>query len=140
MGETHILVWRTYISIEAEADEAIRDAKKGVELGSEAPASHNVLGEAFLWKGDNVRAAAEFNRAIGLSSTKAAADSKGAFELNNAKFDSHTRLGDVYYLEGKYELAKAEFDQALKLATSVELQYLDGPIFFLPWLRRSEGA
>ena len=101
-----------------EADEAIRDAKQGVELGSEAPASHNVLGEAFLWKGDNFRAAAEFNRAIGLSSTKAAADSKGAFELNKAKYDSHTRLGDVYYLEGKYELAKAEFAEALKLATS----------------------
>jgi tetratricopeptide (TPR) repeat protein len=101
-----------------EADEAIRDAKKGVDLGSEAPGSHNVLGEAFLWKGDNFRAAAEFNRAIGLSSTKAAADSKGAFELNKAKYDSHTRLGDVYYLEGKYELAKAEFDEALKLATS----------------------
>ena len=101
-----------------EADEAIRDARKGVELGSEAPASYNVLGEAFLWKGDNVQAAAEFNRAIGLSSTKAAADSTGAFELNSAKYDSHTRLGEVYYLEGQYELAKAEFDQALKLATS----------------------
>jgi tetratricopeptide (TPR) repeat protein len=101
-----------------EADEAIGDARKGVELGSEAPASHNVLGEAFLWKGDNVQAAAEFNRAIGLSSTKAAADSTGAFELNSARYDSHTRLGEVYYLEGEYELAKAEFDQALKLATS----------------------
>jgi tetratricopeptide (TPR) repeat protein len=103
---------------QGQADEAIRDAKKGVDLGSEAPASHNVLGEAFLWKGDDVRAAAEFNRAIGLSSTKAAANSKGAFELNKAKYDSHTRLGDVYYLEGRYELAKSEFDQALKLATS----------------------
>jgi tetratricopeptide (TPR) repeat protein len=103
---------------QGKADEAIRDAKKGVDLGSEAPASHNVLGEAFLWKGDNVRAAAEFNRAIGLSSTKAVANSKGAFELNKAKYDSHTRLGDVYYLEGRYELAKSEFDQALKLATS----------------------
>jgi tetratricopeptide (TPR) repeat protein len=101
-----------------EAAQAIRDAEKSVDLGSEAPASHIVLGEAFLWKGDNVRAAAEFNRAIGLSSTKANADSKGALELNQAKFGSHNRLGDVYYLEGNYELAKPEFEQALKLATS----------------------
>jgi Tfp pilus assembly protein PilF len=101
-----------------ETDQAIHDAQKGVELGSEAPISHNVLAEAFFWKGDDVRAAAEYNRAIGLTLTKAAADSKGAFELNKAKYDSHVRLGDVYYLERDYDLAREEYDQALKLARS----------------------
>jgi tetratricopeptide (TPR) repeat protein len=101
-----------------EADEAIRDAGKGVDLGSDVAASHTVLGEAFFWKGKYDQAAAEFNRAIGLNSTKAAADSKRAFELNKAKYDSHSRLGDVYYIERNYELAKIEYDQALKLATS----------------------
>ncbi|MFZ0917639.1 MAG: tetratricopeptide repeat protein [Candidatus Udaeobacter sp.] len=101
-----------------EADDAIRDAQKGVDLGSEQATSHTVLGEAFFWKGDYDRAAAEYNRAIGLISTKAAAGFKGAFEFNDAKYTSHNRLGDVYYMKGKYELAKIEYDQALKLAKS----------------------
>jgi tetratricopeptide (TPR) repeat protein len=101
-----------------EADEAIRAAQKGVDLGSELAASHTVLGEAYFWKGSYDRAAAEYNRAIGLNSVKTAAEPKGAFALNEAKYDSHKRLAEVYYIQKNYELAKTEFDEALKLAKS----------------------
>jgi len=101
-----------------EADDAIRNAQKGVDLGSELAASHTVLGEAYFWKGNYDRAAAEYNRAIGLNSIKTAAEAKGAFELNEAKYNSHNRLGDVYYTQKNYDLAKIEFDEALKLAKS----------------------
>ena len=101
-----------------EADDAIRAAQKGVDLGSELAASHTVLGEAYFWKGSYDRAVAEYNRAIGLNSIKTAAGAKGAFELNEAKYNSHDRLGDVYYTQKNYDLAKIEFDQALKLAKS----------------------
>ena len=53
-----------------EADDAIRAAQKGVDLGSELAASHTVLGEAYFWKGSYDRAVAEYNRAIGLNSIK----------------------------------------------------------------------
>src|SRR5262249_41034237 len=101
-----------------EADDAIRDAQKGVDLGSELAASHAVLGEAYFWKGNYDRAAAEYNRAIGLNSIKTAAEAKGAFELNEAKYNSHDRLADVYYTQKNYDLAKIELEQALNLAKS----------------------
>ena len=92
-----------------EADEAIHNAEKGVELGLDAADPHRVLGEAYFWKGQYDQAAAELNRAIGLKSTD---------------YESHSRLGDVYYAQENYELAKSEYDKAFKLAESLKNRIL----------------
>ncbi|MCK9417924.1 MAG: PEP-CTERM system TPR-repeat protein PrsT [Nitrospirae bacterium] len=82
------------------ADEAIKEAKKVLAQDDENALAHNIVGSAYLLKGNNAEGLAELNRAL---------------ELDPSLADVHIKKGLVAMKRGKSQEAESELAAAVRL-------------------------
>jgi putative PEP-CTERM system TPR-repeat lipoprotein len=82
------------------ADDAVREAKTAISQDDQNAMAHNVLGSAYLAKGNYTEGIAELNRAL---------------ELDPSLADVHVKKGLVAMKRGKSEEAESELVSAMRL-------------------------
>lgn len=98
-------------------DDALREAKKAVELKPDYSEAHNYLGTLYLNMGQYDRAIDSFNRALGNPLYESP-----SFPLYN--------MGRAYYEKGNYMMALAKYDEAI-------VQEPNTPI--MPFIEKDRG-
>jgi len=98
--EAHTLLGYVELEIRGDADTAIREYRKVIELKPDSAEAHNNLAVALKKRGDLDEALGSLNRAL---------------ELKPAFAAALTTRGGIYAEQGKWREARRDFEQALQL-------------------------